>query len=324
MIRPSFLAAATGAIGLGLCSAAAAQEIDPEAFAERMHGMPTGAALRECEECPEMVYITGGVIEIGTRPDEQGHEEIEGPVRAVTIAPFALGRTEVTVAEFRAFIEATAYAPSPGCNYLAGEWTFDTALSWADPGFEQDDSHPVTCVSADDAEAYVAWLNRLVGADVYRLPSEAEFEFAASGGSDTAFFWGDDREQGCDFANVGDATGVSVLGWDPSVNLQCADGFAYTAPVSALKPNAFGLFHIIGNVSEYVADCWREDYVGAPLDGSAWRDSATMDCSRVPIRGAAWSSFPEFGRSAARSWTSRDFPTDVDGFRVARSLSPAL
>jgi formylglycine-generating enzyme required for sulfatase activity len=175
-------------------------------------------------------------------------------------------------------------------------------------GFAQADSHPVVCVSWNDAQAYIGWLNQTTG-KTFRLLSESEREYVARAGTQTAFWWGDSITTAQ--ANYG-GTGKSYNG-SPKGEYRQA-----TVPVSSFAPNPFGLYNVHGNVWEWVEDCFHDTYGGAPADGSAW----TTGCSnnaRV-LRGGSWNDNPAYLRSAIRSWGT-PVSRDIDGgFRLARSL----
>lgn len=238
----------------------------------------------------------------------------------VAIASFAVGRFEVTRAEFSAFVRATSRDMSGSClvwrkpDWTGREWGLDPRRNWRDPSFHQDDRHPVVCVTFDDAKAYVAWLAARTGR-MYRLLSEAEWEYAARSGSTGARPW---REllQACEFANVSDLIAKGTYGRN---TFPCRDGYAETSPVGSFKPNGFGLHDMLGNVEELVEDCWNRTYDGAPADGSAW---GAGDCRVRVVRGGSWASYlireVTFPSRSSRGQTSRSFSL---GFRVARGLS---
>jgi formylglycine-generating enzyme len=248
-----------------------------------------GSVFKDCDVCPQMVSIPGGSFDMGLRPDDGRFDRSGQPVHKVTIHSFAMGKTEVTRAEFAAFASDTHYVTEDKCAvFLAGTYGGErSAHNWQNVGFVQEDSHPVTCVSWQDAQAYVAWLSRKTSKN-YRLPSEAEWEYAARAGTTTPRYWDGTGQEACGFANIPDA---SLLGAAPAKpdarpsSADCSDGFAYTAPVGSFKPNAFGLFDMLGNVWEWVEDRYHEDYVGAPTDGSAW---TTSKFDFRMFRGGSW------------------------------------
>ena len=188
--------------------------------------------------------------------------------------------------------------------------------NWKNPGFAQTDAHPVVCVSWDDAQAYVKWLSLRTGA-VYRLPTEAEWEYVARAGTKTARYYQDDKQ--CDYANgLGQETkSIADASWTLA---ECSDGHVYTAPVASFGENQFGLFDLLGNVLEWTEDCWHENYQGAPEDGSAWKETNGGDCSRRVVRGGSWSSDPPYLRSAFRLRFYFDGASIELGFRIARAF----
>ena len=235
---------------------------------------------RDCPECPEMVVVPAGTYRMG--------DDTWGPIHEVTIgAPFAVGRYEVTFAEW------DACARDGGCP--RGEGIAE------DRGWGRG-RRPVIKVSWDDAQRYVQWLSRKTG-KAYRLPSESEWEYAARAGTQTVYSWGD--EIGVNRANC---RGCGSQ-WD-------GDG---TAPVGSFGANAWGLHDMHGNVFEWVEDCWNSSYAGAPADGSAW---LAGDCTGRVLRGGSWSDEPSYLRAADRVWDSTGIRDDFNGFRVARTLAP--
>ena len=275
-------------------------------------------SLRDCPECPEMVLIEPGDFLMGSPDTEAGRTPSEGPRHEVRIpAPFALGRHEITRAQLEAFVVATG-REMRGCRVLgAAGWEPDASRSWRDPGFEQGDDHPAVCVNWRDATAYVEWLSATTGRP-YRLPTEAEWEYAARGGTRGARFWGEDASAACAWANVAD---LATKARYPTMRRHhdCDDGFVHTAPAGSHGANPFGLADMLGNVWEWTADCWSPDYRDAPTDGRARTDG---DCSRRVVRGGSWGLAPEGVRSASRNWFDAPNRSSVLGFRVARTLPP--
>ena len=281
--------------------------------------------LRDCESCQALVIVPAGRFIMGSDDGEPSRDE--GPPREVRIAkPFALGRHEVTVGEFRRFAEATKHRVPPGCRAHVWdesrsgrvEWGVGSALGWADPGLQQPmtEDAPVVCVGRTDALAYAAWLRELTGKP-YRLPSEAEWEYAARAGGSGAWSWGSNPDNGCRHANLYDRTSHARFdfGWSFA---DCEDGFAELAPVGRFAPNAFGLHDMHGNVWEWTADCYVERYVGAPSDGRALAGAA--DCQRFAVRGGGWMTRPGRQRLTFRGRDPNDARTNYFGFRVARDV----
>jgi formylglycine-generating enzyme required for sulfatase activity len=276
-----------------------------------------GAVFRDCPDCPAMVVVPPGEFTMGSPPGEKGRESHEDPQRRVAIArAFAVGRFEVTRGEYAAFIRDSGRTAS-GCRIWTGsEWRDDPSRSWRDAGFAQDDAHPATCVNWEDARDYATWLSRRTGKP-YRLLTEAEWEYAARAGTVTRRWWGDDlgEREACTHANPADHAAKDVYpGWN---TLDCRDGYPYTAPVGSFPANPFGLHDMLGNVWEWVEDCWTDGYAGAPVDGSAVRGAA---CERRVQRGGAWDSYPRMLRAAARVGVPAGMRNFLNGFRVARAL----
>src|SRR5687768_11566839 len=161
----------------------------------------------DCADCPPMIVIPAGAFVMGSPDDEAGRYATEGPRRNLTIASFAMSVHEVTRAQYAAFVTDTARPDGIGCKTMGDGSTTaavpDAAASWRSPGFDQTADHPVVCVSWRDASDYATWLARNTGHD-YRLPSEAEWEYAARAGTTTAYAWGDRADRGCGHANSGD------------------------------------------------------------------------------------------------------------------------
>lgn len=272
------------------------------------------AVFDDCTGCPQMVVLPSGSFQMGSR-DGEGESD-ERPRHPVTVAErFAIARTPVTVAQYAKFVEESGYSPEPGCKtYSHAGWTDDPEASWREPGFDQGSDHPVVCVNWEDAQAYVAWLNEAAGLDgLYRLPSEAEWEYAARAGSVTEFWWDDEDAEICGHANGADAS----TGFEWSSD--CADGFPRTSPVEAFPANGFGLHDMAGNVWHWMADSWHASYRGAPDDGSAW---VSGDFSRRVVRGGSWIGEPWGLRSANRNWFAPEDRDKFVGFRPSRTLTP--
>jgi formylglycine-generating enzyme required for sulfatase activity len=320
-MRPATVAACT-AVMLAL---ALVLVLAPGAATAAAGGVSQPRTLVDCPDCPELVVVPAGRFVMGSGDGEKGRPE--GPVHPVRIPrPFALGRTEVTVAQFRRFVEQTGYTVAAGCRVQeAGigatgrvEWRDDPAKGWRDPGFVAPlrDDHPVVCVGRIDALAYVEWLVRATGKP-YRLPSETEWEYSARAGSTGLYDWGSNIDNGCPRANLYDRSARKHLdfGWSFA---DCDDGFRELAPVGRLQPNAFGLHDMIGNVWEWNADCYRETYATTPTDGRA--EPAAPDCNLWSVRGGGWMTRPSRQRVSFRGRDPNDARYSYFGFRVARDL----
>ncbi len=284
---------------------------------------PPARTFKDCAECPEMVAIPAGRFVMGAAPGEEEREKLSGlfrnrsqPQYWVNVARFSAGRHEVTRGQYRVFAEAAGRS-SEGCLVWTGsKFEHDLSKDWRNPGYAQDDTHPVACVSWDDASAYVAWLSHKTGKD-YRLLTEAEWEYAARAGTTTTRFWGDDGNTSCGYANGADLTAkAQVPGFSNFVVANCNDRYAYTAPVGSYRANAFGLHDMLGNVWEWTQDCWNENYHGAPTDGSAWM---TGNCSMRVVRGGSWNYDPRVLRAAYRGRGTTAIRDGSNGFRVART-----
>ncbi len=290
-------------------------------------GVAQAQTFRDCPTCPEMVTIPAGTFSMGSTVREQEREgapaserNATGPEHQVTIGKsFALGKYEVTRGQFQAFVTANGHKMPTSCwTYNADrKWVEMLGRTWLKPGFEQTDNDPVVCTTWEDATAYAAWLAKTTGKN-YRLPTEAEWEYAARAGSKSSRYWGDTRDGACLYGNFSDLTLASVFKTEPrhEVVFYCSDGFAYTAPVGRFQPNAFGLYDMLGNVWEWTADCLNPRYDGAPRDGSAW---LTGDCKSRVLRGGSWNDDPWAARSAVRSSVPALLGSANLGFRVARS-----
>jgi formylglycine-generating enzyme required for sulfatase activity len=291
--------------------------------ADQARALKPGASFRECTVCPEMVVIPAGAFAMGSPAEEKARDDNEGPLHRVTIArPFALGKFEVTVAQFAAFVQETGYDTGQTCDvWQDGTWDERPGYAWRNPNFPQSDAHPAACLSWDDAQAYVAWLSRKTGA-AYRLPTEAEWEYAARAGTATRYHFGGDDKDYCGYGNAADQTAYADVpgarsGAKPWTVLACIDGYAYTAPVGRFAPNAFGLHDTLGNVFEWVEDCWNDSYAGAPADGSAWTRG---DCTIRVQRGGAWGYPPGYLNTALRGRQAQGYRYVNAGVRVARTI----
>jgi formylglycine-generating enzyme required for sulfatase activity len=240
--------------------------------------------------CPRMITLEAGDFVMGSDEKEPLRDSDEGPRRRTHVRSFALGVFEVTFSQWFACVNdggCEGYAPP---EYAAGL-----------------DEHPVINISWRDAQRYTAWLSQRTG-ETYRLPTEAEWEYAARAGSLSAYPWGDTADHG--FANYGAeacCAGVAVG----------ADRWLHTAPAGSFPANAFGLHDMHGNAWEWVEDCYSDSYADAPTDGSPRRADA---CARRILRGGSWLFGPNELRSAARRTHRSDVRTGSLGLRVARNL----
>lgn len=264
---------------------------------------------------PQMVVIPAGENVLGSTPTTLDHQPYEIPRHRVRIAyAFAVGKYPVTVGEFARFVADTGYDAGDQCYTSEPGKQPMSGRSWRNPGFPQTGDFPVQCLNWSDAKAYVAWLSGKTG-HAYRLLSEAEYDYANRAGTTTTYFWGDDPNAACGYANGADLDAKARF--PMMLATSCHDGFAFASPVGRFKPNAFGLYDTAGETWSWLEDCWSESYVGAPVDGSPNRAG---DCAQPALRGGSWSARPQMLRSAQRLRYAGDLRIDDHGFRVARRL----
>ncbi|MDE0058152.1 MAG: SUMF1/EgtB/PvdO family nonheme iron enzyme [Defluviicoccus sp.] len=275
-----------------------------------------GKEFRDCRHCPELVVVPAGSFTMGS---EDGDSD-EQPPRVVTIAqPFAVGKYEVTVAEFRTFVQATKYdmsvrdgpfgLPGAGSCQSPRAFQFTKKVTWRNPGYAQTDDSPVVCVSWNDAKAFVLWLSQATGKP-YRLLSEAEWEYVTRANTTSAFFFGDVISTNQANFNAAHSGELSSGGKSRNKALK----------VGSFKANDFGVYDTHGNVREWVEDCWHENYDGAPLDGSPWTSSG--NCSSRVVRGGSWYHAAPYLRSAFRNSNEVTERHTHYGFRVGRAIDP--
>jgi len=289
------------------------------------------SSYRDCSDCPEMVRIPAGSFTMGMSAEEEvrfgmpaSQAGKAAPTRKVTFAKgFSMAKYPVTVAEFRTFVDETGYQASDSCytqHKNDGHFIYESArgFSWRSPGFPQDDRYPVVCVSAEDGAAYAAWLSRKTG-HRYSLPNEAQYEYSARAGTTSPFFWGETRDaRACEYSNQPDLDQAHALNAPsgPDYRFQCSDGYAWTSPVGAYKPNAWSLYDMQGNIWEWTADCWNDTLVGAPADGSTW---TTGDCDARPSRGGSYGNAVFSTYIAIRAPRHATYVGHSWGFRVVRN-----
>ncbi len=231
----------------------------------------------------------------------------ERPQHKVTISRrFALGFSQVTQHEFGAFVRETGHVTGSCWMRHVGRPIPPVRNAWINPDFTPGDNNPVVCITWFDAQAYVRWLNRKLGqgrpdgsGGPYRLPSEAEWEYAARAGTQTAYWWGDE------------------VGVDHALCNGCNRAFHWTVAIGEFPNNPFGLSDMNGNAMQWMEDCWNDTYAGSPIDGKAW---ISGDCSRRVVRGGAWHSLPWLVRSATRIPEEASSTWNTIGFRVAKDL----
>lgn len=271
--------------------------------------------FRDCPDCPELVMLARARFVIGSPDSEPDREPDEGPRRTVQFAgDFAIGRHEVTRGQYARFARETGRPAETGCYSWDGQRFAQRARAgWSDPGFAQTDNDPVVCVSWDDAAAYARWLSGVTGKR-YRLPSEAEWEYAARARTEGRRYWGEADADSCRHANVADASARAAFRLGASFD--CSDGHAATAPVGSYPPNAFGLHDMLGNALEWAADCWSASYEALAADGAP---SVTGDCRQRVLRGGSWYNDPRrYLRAADRIRAPAGLRLADTGFRVVR------
>jgi len=238
---------------------------------------------------PEMVWIPAGRFRMGDI--QRGGSSNEKPVHSVSVDRFALGKYELTKAEFRRFVNATGYqtdAEKKGsCNWTKGQ-------NWRNPGSSQTDNDPVVCVSWNDATAYTKWLSEQTGHQ-YVLPTEAQWEYAARAGTTTKYWWGNDI--GTNRANCGSSS--------------CGDSFQYTAPVGSFAPNPFGLYDTAGNVWEWTCSEYTDKYTGK-------EQQCVESAGRFVVRSGSWDNGARWARSAYRTGGEPTVRIGYFGVRPAR------
>jgi formylglycine-generating enzyme required for sulfatase activity len=271
---------------------------------------------------PLMVDIPGGAFLMG---HVRKHES--QPVHTVTIKPFRMGKYEVTAEEFQRFVAATRYRAPRMCMQIASKrWMALAPNDYVAGATLQSISNfePATCIGWNGADAYVKWLAKETGKR-YRLPTEAEWEYAHRAGSTQRYFFGNDETLACRHANLADRSAEAAVRRDFGMEskdhvgvIPCDDKAGYASIVGMYEPNAWGLHDTLGNIAEFVQDCWRDSYAGAAPDGSA---AAAAGCSERVVRGGAWHwrGFHASKRGpAAVSWIG-----GTEGFRVAEDIVPA-
>jgi formylglycine-generating enzyme required for sulfatase activity len=321
---------------------------------------PHERTFRDCPNCPEMVIIPPGSFLMGSSAADtkrdlatvppiprgfsidrllgltQGQRarqfmQYEHPQHRVMIGKsFALSKYPITTAEFAAFVAATGYRTA-SCHVLIGNHISPTIFpAWQHPGFGVTGRDPVVCISWNDAQAYIRWLNSKVTGTLqrsnrypYHLPFEAEWEYAARAGTVTSRWWGN----GIAAANCNGCgrepefpTYPSIMDGSPSPSLCCDKVQQGTTPIGSYPANQFGLYDMLGNVMEWTDDCWHPNYDGAPTDGGPWDHG---DCSKRVVRGSGWNGDGAITwpiRSATRTGFGQIDASNQIGFRVAKTM----
>jgi formylglycine-generating enzyme required for sulfatase activity len=261
---------------------------------------------------PEMIVIPPGEYTMGSVSNEADRRPDEGDRQRVRIDyPFAVSEYPITVGQFDRFVQDSHYSPDDGCFTPEEGDQPKHGRNWRVPSFKQSLADPVVCMNWTDAQAYVAWLSTKTG-HIYRLLSEAEYEYATRAGSATRFWWGNAPDEACSYANGVDLDAVVRFpGWKAT---NCHDGYVFTSPVGHFKPNQFGLYDMAGNAWSWLSDCWPGPAINSR------RDVPVSDCERRALRGGSWGNGPADLRSAARYGDAIRMRGANYGFRVARTL----
>jgi serine/threonine-protein kinase PpkA len=278
-----------------------------------------GAAL-----IPAVLTLPSGCFLMGSPDTEQGRNANETPHR-LCVKSFKLGKNEVTVEEFRQFIDATQFVTDAERNTEErGCWGYDHTsekhwgwwpwASWRLPvkGVTTRPDHPVSCVSLNDVQAYIAWLNQ-ESRQHYRLPTEAEWEYAARAGTSTARYWGNNPDMACRYANVADNGGLGALNWAQAHG--CEDGRFFNATVGTLLANKWGLLDMLGNVWEWTCSQYEEKYNGKEDVCTTTKPSFE---DLMVMRGGGWNADAPRVRAAYRNWSTAWARQANLGFRLVR------
>jgi len=277
--------------------------------------------------------IEAASFTMGSPLDEPGRSTDETPHWVTLSRSFWMQTTHVTVAQWRQFTKATGYKTQAeregwGLAWTGTKWEKTPGASWQNPGFHQEDDHPVVNVSWNDAMAFCNWLGQTEHRH-YRLPTEAEYEYCCRAGATTAFPWGDNPENGKGWANCADQSAKarypdwSAFNW--------SDGYIFTSPVAHYQPNALGLYDLIGNAWEWCSD-WYGPYPTTnatdpqgPTETQATTFPASPTTPAGPqrvMRGGSWHSAYAHARSANRDHESPDFRNCIKGFRLVMDIQP--
>ncbi len=272
--------------------------------------------LKDGGSGPEMVMIPAGSFRMGDI--QGGGSSDEQPVHSVSVGQFAMGKFEVTVGEFKKFVNATGYQTDAekqnSCYvYKDGSWSSQKGANWQNLNFSQNDNHPVACVSWNDGTAYAEWLSNQTGFEAnvfskllprkqYRLPTEAEWEYAARAGTETKYWWGNTASH--EYANYGTDSCCAGLA-------EGKDRWEYTSPVGSFAANKFGLYDTSGNLWEWACSEYEDKYNGKE------KACITKNSNEYRVlRGGSWYYYPWFVRTANRNGYTPDNRYGFNGFRV--------
>lgn len=267
---------------------------------------------QDCPSCPEMVLLPAGNVVMGTinLDPKVAAARAERETSSQSVHAFAIGRFEVTAAQWQAYLNDEPFEERRLCyQWLTQSERFVERDVPTVTGLDL----PISCVNFNEVNGYLQWLSRKTG-KTYRLPSEAEWEYAAKAGAVTTFPWGDDAIDGCEYANLYDQSAQEShsMGYKA---VGCHDGFVTAAPVGSFHANAFGVFDMLGNVAEWTADCYTESFVGRPTGGRAWVWSG--GCTAHVVKGGGYYSPSELARPGMRLAVGNRERYETIGFRVA-------
>jgi formylglycine-generating enzyme required for sulfatase activity len=277
--------------------------------------------FQDCDICSEMITLPEGNYAMGATRDELGDDKKykfiyinETPRHYAHVKSFSIGKFSITKKQFSVFARETGFI-GKGCRTVEGhQWIFEENANWENPGFKQTESDPVVCVSWNDTQKYIDWLNRKNPNKTehqYRLPTEEEYEYAERAGTTTAAYWGNNSGDQCQHENTRD---ISAKILDPAIpTASCDDKYVETAPVGSFKLNPWGLADMLGNALQWVSDCPRIGYVVSAQSPY----SNTVPCEMKGLRGASWASIPIAVRSASRNAAKANVRNSTFGFRVA-------
>lgn len=309
----------------------------PFLVATPAHSQEPLSTFSDCEDCPQMIVVPAGSFNMGS-------DSVDGekPIHQVTFDySFALGVFSVTIDEFALFATETGFQNDGKCGVRlpdsgpqkhkyfgtihpdyrhmdGGNFVFISDGSYAQPGLEVTGKHPAGCLSRIEAKQYLSWLSDRTGRQ-YRLPTEAEYEYATRAGTQTKFFWGNDGADACTFANFADLGS----GYQAMALASCSDEtpHLWASPVGSFEPNNWGFYDLVGNIQEMAEDCWHEDYNGAPADGSPWMEPS---CDYYIGRGGDYELPTTSMRSSERLFYGEEGVEhdryNLVGFRAAVSL----
>jgi len=279
----------------------------------------------------EFVWVPGGCFQMGQTESEKAqlikeagkknYDKYYGdelPRHEVCVDGLWMSKHEVTRDHFRRFVESSAYktdAEKQGWSWIwTDKWEKKQGADWRNVGFDQNDRHPVVNVSWNDAKAMAEWMSKQ-GNGKFRLPTEAEWEYAGRAGTTTSRSWGDNPDDACRYANVHDLTSKRVNKFDWTHH-NCDDGYAVTSPVGSFTPNRFGLYDMLGNVWEWCEDIYSEDaYRKHQRNNPIYTEGGTL---RV-LRGGSWYNSPRYVRSANRGRHEPGNRNSLIGFRLVRT-----